>query len=333
MPSPVIVNLRVNVDASGNVVVFGAGPDSVDNVVEAIGYALPVNALYDATLNGSLGAGLVEFWEPSSDLGNIYAKLANTADFNVAGEASYKRTAKVMACGMERVLVDSMDAAAAAPFTSYTDVNYTTCSDFGRLSLSAYSHYLFGHVAATAAITNDEAVMSNMLSLTSGTASVKDGGVAADRYAAWTKKSAVDSTDADSWDATQSASDANLAIALTKAILAKGASGVISATADTAARVSAGVQFSTDSLANIVKQVIGQDASRAMDQDNNVLAPEQHQVLRFYEADTIYVSITLKQPGVTVSSGSNAGAPVSTSVTEQKYDIKITLGPRNPEYD
>jgi len=333
MPSPVIVNLRVNVDASGNLVVFGSGPDTVENVVEAVGYQLPVNALYDQTLNGTLGAGLVEFWEPSSDLGNVYAKLATTANFNVAGDASYKRTAKVMACGLERVLVDSLDAKAAAPFSNYTDANYTTCSDFGRLALSAYSHYLFGHVAATAAITNDEDVMSNMLSLSSGTASVKDGAVAADRYAAWTKKNTVDGTDADSWDASQSASDANLAIALVKAILAKGANNAISSTTDTAARAAAGVQFSTDSLANIVKQVIGQDASRAMDQDNNVLAPEQHQMLRFYENDTIYVSITLKQPGVSVSSGSNAGAPVSTSVTEQKYDIKITLGPRNPEYD
>jgi hypothetical protein len=333
MPSPVTVNLRVNVDASGNVVVFGAGPDTTDNIIEAIGANLPVNALYDSTFNGTLGAGLIEFWEESSDMGNIYAKLASTSDFNVAGAASYKRIAKVLASGLERSLVDSLDAKAAYPFTNYSDANYTTCTDFGRLALSVYSHYLFGHVAATAAITNDTEFMSNMLSLTPGTASVKAGGLPDDRYAAWTKKTSVDTTDVDTWSATQTATDANLAIALVKAILAKGANGIVSAVQDTPIRAVNGIQFSTDSLANIVKQVIGQDASRAMDQDNNELAPGQHQILRFYENDTIYISITLKQPGVSVDSGANAGAPVSTSVTEQKYDIKLTLGPRNVEYD
>jgi hypothetical protein len=339
MPSPVTVNLRVNVDASGNLIVFGAGPDVTSNVVEAVGYQLPVNALFDATLNttnadGITGAGLIEFWEPSSDLGNIYAKLATSADFSVDSEASYLRAAKVMASGLERVLVDSLDAKAAAPFTGYSDVNYTTCSDFGRLSLSAYAHYLFGHAAATAAITNDEAVMSSMLSLTPGSLSVQDGATAAQRYADWTKKAMVDAGAADAWDASQSATDANLAVALTKAIVMKGLNDAVSAVQSTAQSTLEGAQFSTDSLANIVKQVLGQDATRAMTQDNNELSPNVHQVLRFYEGDVIYVSITLKQPGVTVSAGyANAGAPVASSVTEQKYDVKITLGPRNPEYD
>ena len=339
MPSPVTVNLRVNVDASGNLIVFGAGPDVTSNVVEAVGYQLPVNALFDATLNatnadGITGAGLIEFWEPSTDLGNIYAKLASSADFSVAGDASYKRTAKVMACGLERVLVDSLDAQAAAPFTGYSDANYTTCSDFGRLSLSAYAHYLFGHAAATAAITNDQAVMTSMLSLTPGSLSVKDGATAVQRYADWTKKTMVDAGDAEDWDASQSATDANLAVALTKAIVLKGANEAISAVQSTAQSTLDGAQFSTDSLANIVKQVLGQDATRAMTQDNNELSPNVHQVLRFYEGDVIYVSITLKQPGVTVSAGyANAGAPVASSVTEQKYDIKITLGPRDASYD
>jgi hypothetical protein len=340
MPSPVTVNLRVNVDASGNLIVFGAGPDVTSNVVEAVGYQLPVNALFDATLNtsnadGITGAGLIEFWEPSTDLGNIYAKLASSADFSVAGAASYQRAARVMASGLERVLVDSLDAQAAAPFTGYSDVNYTTCSDFGRLSLSAYAHYLFGHSAATAAITNDQAVMTSMLSLTPGSLSVKDGATAVQRYADWTKKTMVDAAgNAEDWDASQSATDANLAVALTKAIVLKGANEAISAVQSTAQSALDGAQFSTDSLANIVKQVLGQDATRAMTQDNNELSPNVHQVLRFYEGDVIYVSITLKQPGVTVSAGyANAGAPVASSVTEQKYDVKITLGPRNPEYD
>jgi hypothetical protein len=173
-----------------------------------------------------------------------------------------------------------------------------------------------------------------MLSLTAGSAGVKDGGLPTQRYADWTKKVAVDGTAVDTWDASQSATDANLAVALTKAIVLKGANGAVSAVQDTPVRALEGAQFSTDSLANIVKQVLGQDASRAMTQDNNELSPNVHQMLRFYEGDVIYVSITLKQPGVTVSAGyANAGAPVASSVTEQKYDVKITLGPRDASYD
>ncbi len=344
MPSPVIVNLNVNVDATGNIEVFGSAPDDQANVVVA-SQTLPVNALYDSTKNGTMGAGLIEFWEPSADLGNIYAKLADGSDFNINGAASYKQTAKVLASGLQRLLVDSLDASAASPFNKYGgNANYTTCSDFGRLALSTYAHYLFGHVDATAAITNDEAFMSSMLSLYS-TDYVKDAQKdnPSGRYGDWSKKSDVNSIDVDSWSSTQTSSDANLAIALVKAILAKATSAPLSATRSTPAATAAGAVYGSDTLANIVKQVIGQDASRAMGQDNNQLTPDVHQILRFEPGDTIYVSITLNTPVVTILNGNtNQGAPADTKydkdvsaagIQKEKYDIKITLGPRSTEYD
>ncbi len=343
MPA-VTVNLNVNVDATGNIEVFGAGPDVSGNIVVAE-YALPVNALYDATTNGATGAGHVEFWGPAADLGNVYAKLADGADFDINMDDSYKGTAKVLACGLQRLLVDSLDAKDASPFNASKyagNANYTTCSDFGRLALSAYSHYLFGHVDATAAITNDESFMTSMMSLTDGSASVKDGGLAADRYDAWHKHTMVSSTVVDEWDAAQTSSDANLAVALTKAIMAKATSAPLSATRATAAASAAGAVNGADTLANIVKQVIGQDASRAMDKDNNEIAPEVHQMLRFEEGDTIFVSITLDAPTVSVTDAAQLGAPATSKydkdlstagIQKEKYDIKITLGPRLADYD
>ena len=355
MPSPthsqITVNLNVNVDATGNIEVFGSPADSASNVIIATA-KLPVNALYDGTKNGTLGAGLIEFWEPSSDLGNVFAKLADSDAFDVNGADSYETAAKVLACGLQNVLVDDLDCTNASPFSESkyggaNASNYRMIPGFGRLALSVYAHYLFGHSAATAAITNDETFMTSMLSLTSGSASVKDGGRAADRYTAWTKKSEVDGGLVASWSGAQSSSDANLAIALVKAIVKKGTDAPLSSTRSSAAATAAGAVNGTGTLANIVKQVIGLDATRAMDQDNNELAPEVHQILRFIEGDKIRVNITLDAPTVLVS-GSAAdqaaqqGEPATSKydkelstagIQKETYTIEITLGPRSAEYD
>jgi hypothetical protein len=348
MPT-VTVNLNVNVDASGDIQVFGSDKDGYANKIIAI-ETLPVNALYDEALNttDNKGAGLIEFWEPSSDLGNIHVKLANSSDFNINNIASYEGTAKVLARGLQKVLVDKLDCTAASPFnddTKYGGLNadyYRKIDGFGRVALGAYAHYLFGHIAATAAITNDETFMASMLSLNS-TNGVKDGGQAGDRYNDWDKKSDVDTKLVANWNGSQSAEDANLAVALVKAIIDKGigaANKVTTATRDTTTRQasSSTVGFGTDTLANIVAQVIGQDASRAMGQDNNALDPEVHQVLRFYPGDKIVVSITLNGPNVTVLSGQQATPAIASGVDKnltkdgiqaETYAIEITLGPRD----
>ncbi len=346
MPA-VTVNLNVEVNADGEIKVFGAPAPTLTNEVVAT-CKLPVTALYDSDANGTLGAGLIEFWEPSNDLGNIYAQLAGYAadsQFKVNGVATYKTTAKELAKGLQKVLVSQLDATAASPFNNAkydgaNDDDYRKCSDFGRLALSVYSHYIFGHVDATAAITNDEDVMANMLSLSS-TDNVKEGGSASGRYNHWKHLTTiVNATDVDGWDVTGSSSDAKLAIALAKEVVKKGLGGKISATrafsteAETANNLKPAaerVQASTENgtLAEIVRQVLGQDANRAMDQDNNALAPEVHQILKFAEGDTIYVSIKVKKPSVIFSGAGQyltEQAAQDKVTTEEVYNVKITLG-------
>jgi hypothetical protein len=66
-----------------------------------------------------------------------------------------------------------MDASAAAPFNGYTsNSNYTSYASFGELALAAHGHYLFGHVAATAAIDNDLALVNYFKNNTAGSAQI-----------------------------------------------------------------------------------------------------------------------------------------------------------------
>ena len=58
--------------------------------------------------------------------------------------------------------------------------------------------------------------------------------------------------------------------------------------------------------AAIAKQVIGQDASRAMGEDNDNSLPDGWQRLRFKAGDKIYVSVTLQAPTVTVTANNAA---------------------------
>lgn len=321
---PVTVNFNVNIDASGNIDVFGQAAPTYENVVVPLSTTLPVNALYDASANG----GLIEFWEPSSDLGNIYAQLANSAEgVDVSGAlisyaGKYQTASKVLAHGLQRILVNTLDCSQATPFSGYTSVTeYYQQSDFGRVALSAHAHDIFGHVAATAAITNDQAFMAAMLSVTE--VSVADGATGAQRYSAWTKSAMVDASDVELWSDAQSRTDANLAVALAKAIVMKGldASGNI---------VVSDVASTTDAqLASIVKQVIGQDASRAMDVDNNELAPNRHQFLRFYEGDKVVVNITLKTPAVSTNGNKfTAASAEAKAAADRNYAVLITLGPK-----
>jgi hypothetical protein len=80
----------------------------------------------------------------------------------------------------------------------------------------------------------------------------------------------------------------------------------------------------------IARQVIGQDASRAMDQDNNVPAPDVRQALKFIAGDIIYMNIKLKQPTVTVGAGQNVLKATLDGkfplANETIYTLKITLG-------
>jgi len=82
----------------------------------------------------------------------------------------------------------------------------------------------------------------------------------------------------------------------------------------------------TDAL-KIVEDVLKQDISRAMGADNTEYDPVAKQNLDWMTGDIIYLQVTLKRPTVTVSVGSSAQQrkPAAESVTEQQYNLKITL--------
>jgi hypothetical protein len=321
-PVPVTVNFNIEIDASGNLNVFSAPAQAASNVIVAL-YELPVKALYDPENN----KGLLELWEPSTAQGDISVQLADTdratsGGLNLAG--AYQHAAKQLATGLEAVLCNEFDCSGAAPFSAAnykSSDKYYKQRDFGRVALATYAHHLFGHVDATAAITNDAAFVEAMLSLNTGAGASE---VAADRVTAYktTKLSAINTTNVQDWDGAASTTDANLAIRLVKMLVQKG----LDASGTVISSVNAG---DSGSLANIVSQVVGQDASRLMGVDNSQRTLDQHILLRFYAGDVIYVNITLKAPNVSVGTGQK----VQKSALEAMYptgnnnfSLKITLG-------
>lgn len=287
--SPVIVNFVVNVDAASGVTVFGQAAPTIINEVIAI------NTLSASTLNG-----LIEFWEPSTAIGTMQSHL----DLELVGAAgsqiaSYKASALSLYTGLKTVLSGNFNCASTAPFT--TDVaeektrtdHYSAIAGFGKVALAQVAHAVFGHVAATAAITNDADFVTNMLADTSSA----------------------------NWDAikasTQSAAVANLANALVKALVLKGFNG--------------NDEYkdfeNSTALTSIVNQVIGQDANRAKGQDNNAILPGVRQKLLFAAGDIVYMSITVQYPTITLSNASTALTPAHATGSEStsKFDLKITL--------
>lgn len=280
MPA-VIVNLAVEVDANSGVTVFGAAAPTVTNEVIAI-----------STLSASALNGLIEFWEPSNAIGTMQSHLDLTGEI-----PSYKTSASSLYTGLKTVLSGNFNCASTAPFT--TDVteektrtdHYSAIAGFGKVALAQVAHAVFGHVAATAAITNDADFVTAMLAETAS--------------ADWAAIKA----------SIQSAATANLANALVKALVLKGFA-------------SADVEYkdfeNSTALTLIVNQVIGQDANRAKDQDNNAILPGVRQKLLFAAGDTVYMTINVKYPTVTLSNSSTA-LTVSHDGEARKFDIKITL--------
>ena len=263
MPA-VTVNLNVNVNADSSIDVMSSVADSVATAVVCV--PMPAAAL----------SGFIEFWEPSDALGTIKAQVI----------ASYKTNAFALYDGLDDVINGSMDCSAAPIYSTYTDTNYTTVSSFGKLALGYVAHSIFGHVQATAAITNDSAFVTNM------------------------NKSIIPANaDAMSVETNyaQSATNANLAMALVKALKDQTAAN----------------------LATIATTVIGQDSGRARAADNSQLPTDSKQPLSFLAGDVVFVSITVNSPtisslGGTAYDAAGTGTAI-TSITAQKFDLKITL--------
>ena len=78
---------------------------------------------------------------------------------------------------------------------------------------------------------------------------------------------------------------------------------------------------------SVARQVIGQDASRAMSADNDVSTPDNVQRLRFIAGDIIYMKIHLQAPTVTYKNAAQQYTAVATTAAafDQTYTLKITL--------
>ncbi len=317
--SPVEVNFNVTIESDSSLNVFGYPVESVTNIIIPE-RNLPVDALYDEANN----KGLIELWEPSADPTNIYVKLASSVKDGLDLTDSFKITAKKMVLGLQKILCDKFDCKLAVPFDhpNYANtIDYTTQRDFGRIALAVFAHYLFGHVDATAAITNDVEFVKNMLSISSDDAAIKETDGALDRYNSYTKTNYINTTDVINWPETGTQADANLAICLVRNIIAKGLD------VNSELAVSNVNTATSASLAYIVKQVIGQDATRLMGVDNSQRAKDQVQLLRFYAGDIIYLNIKIAKPSVTVGSGQSISSTTfrDSYQTEQSFTLKITL--------
>lgn len=245
----VTVNLDVVVDATGNISVFGVAPPVMTNVVVA-NTQLPVTNFYKNSDDS-----LIKFQG---------ATINGTETILAFLDQNFTGNSEVISTDLKQVINGSFNCTNATPFSVYPTNDYKTQNSFGDLALAAYAHALFGHVAATAAISNDAELISKM----------NGDGV----------------------------NDAQLNIKLATAIS----------------------NLSNDKCSAIARQVIGQDASRALNYDNDSNTPNLSQSLEFRGGDVIYVSIRLQQPTVTVSNNV-ANAPVANQYTETVYVLKITL--------
>jgi hypothetical protein len=282
--APVEVNFDIQIDASGTVEVLGEAPEVQNNVVVAE-VKLPVATLYDASNS------FFEFKEPA-DRSDIFGQLS--ANGSEEGR-DYKTLVEPLVLGLQNTLTGVLDASAAFPFSEYNTVEaYYKPTNFGELALAAYAHYMFGHVAATAAITNDEAFVARMNSDASGSESLGEN---------------VDASGAPT--AVPDELNAYLAHRLVAALIASG----------------------NANATKIAKQVISQDASRAMDQDNNELTPEGWHELKFIADDVIYMRIKLAAPKVEFGPSSSANKVTAEKLEgkyapeegDDVYTIKITL--------
>jgi hypothetical protein len=336
------VNFNVEIEAKGEIELFGEVAPTVENVIVAL-HTLPATALYDASNN----VGLFEIWEPSEAQGNIRCQLANTdSSGNEQGgvdlSGAYQVAAAALADGLERLLCDKFDCSGVAPYdeANYEGIEqYQTQRDFGRVMLGVYAHYLFGHVDATAAITNDKAFVESMLSCSAGGDDERDVSGALARYNSWTAPEGEVQTWDYTVDNTAPGMDAKLAVRLVEAIVKKGLGTQVGSTITNSitsynlltSDVS-GAAATSGSIAEIVKQVIGQDSSRANNADGSERTRDQHILLRFYPDDVIYVNIKVKTPAVTVAGplGVTANKPDASVLMDQHeveggYTLKITL--------
>jgi hypothetical protein len=94
-----------------------------------------------------------------------------------------------------------------------------------------------------------------------------------------------------------------------------------------AQRLAAALYASSEAVSTAIAQVVlGQDASRATNEDNSQLQVDQKAALRFYPDDVVYVAIRLSSFGAIVGSGSPLTQNYTPAVPPtQTYYLRIRL--------
>lgn len=252
MPS-VTVDLRVSATAGTNVVILDTAADS------RAGHIVCAQTLAASTLYTDTSNGVFEIWEPSDARDTLKGAVANGA--GCKGQVTQAHPG--LAAGLLASLSGTLTAQASTPIVgSPYPADYWGMNGIGELAVAYAAHNLFGHVAATAAITNEAAILSHMTGPVAPAAALGD--------------------------------------ALETAIL-----GLSAADATTIANV-----------------VIGQDAERTRDEDNNEYAPDSARALRFYAGDIVFVGVELT--GFTSSTGGNQAYNPNSFAAQQFY-FRITL--------
>jgi hypothetical protein len=259
MSSNVIVDLEVTVEASANIVVFGQAAEMVPNIIIPE-ITLPVTDLYKG-----IDDGIFQFY------GVTLPNEQNEMVEDIIGQRNYNFTGATQKLedDLHTIINGNFNCSEAYPFAGYS-ADYQSYLSFGRVALAAYTHSLFGHVAATAAIDNESKFFQKM-----------NG---------------------------HGPSDAKLANEITTKIY----------------------YMSVEGATKIVKQVIGQDSSRAQHEDNDLNDPVGLQSLQFIAGDIIYITIRLLPPSVSVSGttadvAAQLSVPQSDLFTTTSYNMKITL--------
>jgi hypothetical protein len=259
---PVIVNLDVNIDASGSINVFTQAPTALPNMIVATAQL----SAADFYKGAAAGSSLLQFQGVTNSSAPL-DDIVGTYNAAFAGSGSNKSD---LAGHLHTILTAGALTASAGsnPFGSYPAGPYRNYTSFGELALAAYAHYVFGHVDATAAIDNDTVFINKM----NGTAT----------------------------------GEGQLGIKLAEKV------------------------FTEVNPTAVVKQVLGQDASRALGVDNDANTPSGLQNLAFLAGDKVYMSITLDAPTVTIAATAPAaatGLPLNNLFpgSKIKYNIEITL--------
>jgi hypothetical protein len=155
----VVVDLGVNTNTSGTIQVFGQNMPSIYNKVVAA-TKMDYRLLYHGP-----GTALFEFQGQDND---ITARTVSEFTLNLDNKPA-------MAAALQSILTGgNLDATAAIPFSNlnnpfnpamglkYADPGYRNFATIGELALGCYSHVFFGHVDATAAVSNDTTFITKM---------------------------------------------------------------------------------------------------------------------------------------------------------------------------